>query len=100
MGGIGGVARLAGLAVDAAVAISPELIVESQQHLAFAWPSVVGVEVYSPASGIWGAGAFVLPDGVTFDGPGRIVVPEQPGSGLHGRRRGDATGRSGEDCGQ
>lgn len=82
MGGIGGVARLAGLAVDAGVSISPELLVESQQHLAFAWPSVVGVEVYSPASGIWGAGTFVLPDGLTFDGPGRIVLPERPGSGL------------------
>ena len=74
MGGYGGVARLVGLASQAGVRVSPELLVESQQHVAIAWPSVVGLEVYSAASKVWAADAFVRPAGVAFDGPGRVLA--------------------------
>ena len=52
------------------------------QHLAFAWPQVRGIEIYSPESGVWSADAFVRPNTPTFDSLGRVIAPTTPGSGL------------------
>jgi L-alanine-DL-glutamate epimerase-like enolase superfamily enzyme len=82
MGGYAGVARLTALAASAGVDVSPELLAEQHQHLAFAAPAARWVEVYSPDSGIWSAGAIVRPGALTFADAGHIVAPEQPGSGL------------------
>jgi L-alanine-DL-glutamate epimerase-like enolase superfamily enzyme len=82
MGGIAGVERLVTRAAAAGVDVSPELLAELHQHLAFAWPAVRGVEIYSPASGIWGADAFLGAGGLAFEGAGRLLAPEAPGSGL------------------
>ena len=82
MGGVAGVERLATLAGSAGVELSPELFAEVHQHLAFAWPQVRGIEIYSPESGVWSADAFVRPSTPTFDSLGRVIAPTSPGSGL------------------
>jgi L-alanine-DL-glutamate epimerase-like enolase superfamily enzyme len=82
MGGIAGVERLVRLAASAGVELSPELLAEVHQHTAFAWPQVRGVELYSPASGVWSGDAFVRPTALAFAGAGRIEAPEAAGSGL------------------
>jgi L-alanine-DL-glutamate epimerase-like enolase superfamily enzyme len=82
MDGIAGVARLTALAASVGVDVSPEVFAEVHQHLAFAWPSMRGVEIYTPGSGVWSADAFIRPSAMTFADAGHIVAPEQPGSGL------------------
>jgi L-alanine-DL-glutamate epimerase-like enolase superfamily enzyme len=82
MGGIAGVERLAELADASGVGLSPEILAEVHQHIAFAWPAVRGVEIYSPDSGVWSGDVFVRPSSLTLDGPGRVRAPEDPGSGL------------------
>jgi L-alanine-DL-glutamate epimerase-like enolase superfamily enzyme len=82
MGGFSGLERLTSLAASKGIEVSPELLVEQHQHLAFAWPAATHVEIYAPDSGIWSADAFVLPGAVTFADAGHIVAPQAPGSGL------------------
>ena len=82
MGGIAGVARLASEARDAGVQLSPEILAEVHQHLAAAWPAVTGVEIYSPESGVWPAGAFVKPGALKWEHAGALALPAARGSGL------------------
>lgn len=82
MGGYAGVERLTALAAGAGVAVSPELLAEQHQHVAFASAAAHGVEIYSPDSLIWGAGAIVAPSALTFDGAGHVLAPQAPGSGI------------------
>jgi L-alanine-DL-glutamate epimerase-like enolase superfamily enzyme len=82
MGGIAGVARLVSAAGDAGVRVSPEIFAEVHQHLAAAWPAVVGVEVYSTESRVWAADEFVRPGALRVSESGALVLPDAPGSGL------------------
>jgi L-alanine-DL-glutamate epimerase-like enolase superfamily enzyme len=82
MGGIAGVGRLTATAADAGVEISPELLAEVHQHLAFAWPSVRLVELYTPDSGIWSGDGLMRQAALDFQDPGHIKAPVTPGSGL------------------
>ncbi len=82
MGGVAGVARLVRAAADAGVRVSPEIFAEVHQHLAAAWPGVLGVEVYSAESRIWAADEFVRPGALRWSQGGGFTLPEAPGSGL------------------
>lgn len=82
MGGISGVARLVAEARDAGVKASPEIFAEVHQHLAAAWPAMLGVEVYSAESRVWPAGEFVSAEALTWKGDGALALPTAPGSGL------------------
>lgn len=82
MGGYAGAARLTALAAEHGVDVSPELLAEQHQHLAFACPTARGVEIYSPDSGIWSAGAIVRPGALTYADAGHVLAPTRPGSGL------------------
>jgi L-alanine-DL-glutamate epimerase-like enolase superfamily enzyme len=81
MGGFAGVERLAHLAATRDVWLSPELSIETHQHLAFACPGVREVETYAPDS-VWRGDVFVQPGALKYDGPGRLLPPTNPGSGL------------------
>ncbi len=82
LGGYAGAARLTALAAEAGVEVSPELLAEQHQHLAFAFPTARCLEIYSPDSLIWGAGAIVPPSALTFADAGHVLAPQAPGSGL------------------
>ena len=82
MGGVVGVARLVRAAADAGVRVSPEIFAEVHQHLAAAWPGVLGVEVYSAESRVWAADEFVRPGALRWSQGGGFTLPEAPGSGL------------------
>lgn len=81
MGGLAAMERLDVAATAAGVRLSPELMIELHQHLAFALPSVTGVEMYAPDSGIWSGDVFVRPGAFAWDG-GQLLPPAGAGSGL------------------
>lgn len=82
MGGYGGARRLTARAAGAGVDVSPELLAEQHQHVAFACPTARCLEIYSPASGVWSADAFARPGALAYADAGHALAPERPGSGL------------------